>query len=89
MHKQAFLDRGTSVLDADTTPDLFLQLFTIRDVCKKCAVGRTTIYAEIKAGRLKRLKIGRRTLVSYSALVEWLANLPDAAAPEVKGEVVQ
>ena len=39
-------------------------------------VGRTTIYEEIKAGRLEARKLGARTIITHEALQAWLASLP-------------
>jgi hypothetical protein len=36
--------------------------FSISEFCSICSIGRTTCYAEIKAGRLETVKVGRRTL---------------------------
>ena len=44
--------------------------------------GRTTIYEEIKAGRLKALKFGRRTLIPRESADEWLASLPELNTSE-------
>lgn len=49
---------------------------SIEDVCRKTSLGRTGVYEEIKAGRLKARKAGRRTVVLDSDLREWLASLP-------------
>ena len=38
--------------------------------------GRTLLYAEMKRGRLKARKIGRRTIVLDEDLRGWLASLP-------------
>jgi hypothetical protein len=44
--------------------DAPLQLaYTIPDVEKQSGVGRTLIYGEIAAGRLKARKVGRRTVI--------------------------
>ncbi len=40
-------------------------------------IGLTKLYEEIKAGRLKAKKFGKRTLVTAAALEDWLNNLPD------------
>ncbi len=46
--------------------------------------GRTTTYEEIRTGRLKALKLGRKTLIPRESADAWLAALPplqsDAAA---------
>lgn len=44
-------------------------------------VSRTMIFAEIKANRLAAKKLGRRTLITDSALNAWLAGLPSARKP--------
>jgi excisionase family DNA binding protein len=43
-------------------------------------VSRTTIYQEIRAGRLKAKKCGAKTLLTYESGQAWLAALPDLAA---------
>ena len=43
-------------------------------------VGRSFIYAEIKAGRLIIRKAGRRSLVFDDDLKAWLGSLPEARA---------
>ena len=39
-------------------------------------VGRTTIFAAIKAGNLVAIKVGRRTIITDKDLKEWIAALP-------------
>ncbi|MFG1278255.1 helix-turn-helix domain-containing protein [Xanthobacter autotrophicus] len=43
-------------------------------------VGKTTLFAEIKAGRLEARKTGRRTVITRAALDAWLASLPTCSA---------
>jgi hypothetical protein len=50
--------------------------FSILEVCKLTSLGRTAVFAEIKAGRLIARKQGRRTLVLASDLAAWLRSLP-------------
>ena len=52
--------------------------FSISETCKIISVGRSTIYAAIKKGELTTCKVGRRTLVTASALQKWLDNLPSS-----------
>jgi hypothetical protein len=57
--------------------DTPLQLaHTISDVEKRACIGRTLIYAEIAAGRLKARKVGRRTVILNADLIAWLKALP-------------
>jgi excisionase family DNA binding protein len=44
----------------------------------KTGLGRTFIFNEIRAKRLKAVKAGRRTLVRDEDLRTWLASLPAA-----------
>jgi excisionase family DNA binding protein len=52
------------------------QLLSIDRAAALAGVGRTTIYAEIGAGRLRSVKVGRRRLVPSSAMAE-LITAPD------------
>ena len=51
--------------------------FSIADLVKRLPVGRSTIYEEIRAGRLRAVKLGSRTLVLDHDLSAWLNNLPE------------
>lgn len=48
-----------------------------RGVAKRNGISHGTVYAEIKAGRLKAKKLGRRTIITHEAEQEWLDNMPD------------
>lgn len=41
---------------------------SINEAAKALSVGRTTIYELIKRGRLKTIKLGRRTLVTVESV---------------------
>lgn len=49
--------------------------------CSRYGIGRTTAYQEIAAGRLRAVKVGRRTLITRDAAEAWLASLPSVQAP--------
>jgi excisionase family DNA binding protein len=50
--------------------------YSIRDVTKVTGLGRSYIYEEIKEGRLRIRKAGRRSLIFPDDLKAWLASLP-------------
>ena len=41
---------------------------TVNDACKALGLGRTKIYELIGKGRLRTVKIGRRTLISTESI---------------------
>ncbi len=47
-----------------------------RDAAKAANIGPTKLYAEIKDGRLKARKIGRRTIILDEDLRAYLRSLP-------------
>jgi excisionase family DNA binding protein len=48
---------------------------SIPEFCAAVGIGRSRTYEEIKAGRLRVLKCGRRTLISRDAVTAWLSGL--------------
>ena len=48
---------------------------SIRDFCKVAGISRSRTYEEIKAGRLRILKCGRRTLITPEAVEGWIKTL--------------
>ena len=57
---------------------------SIRTFCKTYDIGRTSAYTEIRAGRLKVRKVGRRTIITADDAEEWLSRLP-----ELHGAIVE
>ena len=58
-------------------------LFSIPRLLDIADISRTRLYEEINAGRLRIVKVGRRTLVTRAALKAWLEQLEaDAPQPE-------
>jgi excisionase family DNA binding protein len=64
--------------DADVEAASFApRAFSIPEFCRRYGIGRTNAYHEIAAGRLRAVKVGRRTLVTADAAEVWLASLPE------------
>lgn len=53
-------------------------LLSIEQASQKLGIGKTLLYREIKDGRIKALKCGRRTLIPLPALESWIDKLPQA-----------
>lgn len=53
--------------------------YDIKSFCKAYSVSRSFVYEEIKSGRLRRVKVGRRTLIPRQFADEWLHNRGPAA----------
>jgi excisionase family DNA binding protein len=51
--------------------------YSIDEVCKTAKLGRTSVYAAIKAGELKARKIRRRTLILHDDLIAFLKALTE------------
>jgi|SoiMethySBSTD1v2_1073268.scaffolds.fasta_scaffold12625_6 hypothetical protein len=50
--------------------------FSLYEFARRHQIGLTTIYAEIKAGRLTARKIGRRTVIAVNDAEAWREQLP-------------
>lgn len=54
--------------------------YGINDALAVIPVGRSLLYEEIKAGKLKTFKIGSRTLIAAGDLSAWLESYRNLAA---------
>lgn len=50
--------------------------YTIEAFCAAFGLGRTSTFAEIKQGRLRARKVGRRTIILAMDAETWAASLP-------------
>lgn len=53
-------------------------LMSISAFCAWASLGRTKVYEEIGAGRLKTIKVGSRRLVALADANAWLEQLANA-----------
>ncbi|MCW5705424.1 MAG: helix-turn-helix domain-containing protein [Bradyrhizobium sp.] len=59
---------------------------SVADVVQIAGLGRTTVYAEIKAGRLIARKIGRRTFILREDFDSWLRAQPTLKPPKMRSQ---
>ena len=53
---------------------------TLKDFCDAYRVCRETAYQQIRTGRLRAVKLGRKTLILRAAADTWAASLPELRA---------
>jgi len=53
--------------------------FSPDEIAQRNGLGRTTVFAEIKARRLVARKVGKRTVIRRDDERAWLESLPTAA----------
>ena len=51
---------------------------TVDQFCKWGCIGRTKLYAEVKAGRIPLRKLGSKTIILRADAEAWLSSLPTA-----------
>ncbi len=56
------------------------EFYTVAQFCEAYGIGRTTFYAEVKAGRLRTVKIGAATRVRRTDADDWANSLPSQDA---------
>ena len=60
-------------------------VLTISEACAFARIGRTSLYQEIKAGRLRAIKQGRRTKILPADLKSWMESSPRVVPGGTKG----
>lgn len=58
------------------TDSIERRAYSIANFGRAFSVGRSTVYEEIRAGRLKVRKVGTRTIITYDDAMAWLHSLP-------------
>jgi excisionase family DNA binding protein len=69
------LSSGASAHAASNTKP---SCISVEDFARDNGIGRSTVYLEIKSGRLKIVKVGKRTLIRNSDAETWRAALQAA-----------
>jgi excisionase family DNA binding protein len=49
---------------------------SVAEACRALGIGRTSLYALLRAGQLEARKVGRRTLIPAESLRSLLTSLP-------------
>jgi Helix-turn-helix domain len=49
---------------------------SVAEFCARYGPGRTSAYQEVKSGRLRARKIGKRTIITVDDAEDWLRCLP-------------
>ena len=57
-----------------------IQAYDVQSFVKAYGISRAQTYIEIKAGRLRIFKVGRRTLISREAADMWRRGLEESGA---------
>jgi excisionase family DNA binding protein len=52
------------------------EAFAVKGICRAYGISRETVYNEIRRGRLRALKLGKKTIVLKSDAEAWRDNLP-------------
>ena len=55
---------------------------SVGEAAKAAGVGRTTLFEEIREGRITARKVGRRTIITVDEFEAWLKALPTAREGE-------
>lgn len=75
----AIRDEVAAAAAAPPAPE---RLLDVDEAAAMLGIGRTTVYAELDAGRLASLKVGRRRLISASSVASYIADrAADHGAP--------
>lgn len=52
------------------------ELMTVADFCARYSIGKTSLYREVNAGRIKLRKFGTATRISRADAEAWADSLP-------------
>ena len=55
-------------------------LLAIPEICERTGLSRSSVYQEIRSGRLRSVTVGRRRLIPKAALEDWMESLLEESA---------
>jgi excisionase family DNA binding protein len=64
------------------------RLHDIESVMDRLKLGRSKVFQVIASGELRSIKVGRRRLVSESALIEFITRLDQQGGPAERADVI-
>jgi excisionase family DNA binding protein len=53
------------------------EAYAVREFCARYGICRQTFYDEIKRGRIRALKLGKKTIILRSDAEAWANSLPE------------
>ena len=59
---------------AEATPNAPDRLLSVDEAAVTLGLGRSLLYGEIQAGRVRSVKVGRRRLVPSAAITDYIAS---------------
>jgi len=63
--------------DGETNMDFSTrEAFAVREFCARYGICRQTFYDELKRGRIKAKKLGKKTVILRSDAENWASSLP-------------
>ncbi|MGA7451319.1 MAG: helix-turn-helix domain-containing protein [Rhodoplanes sp.] len=66
----------SKISDAEQQRPARQRAMSIAQFCERFNTGRTKAYEEIKSGRLRARKVGKRTIITEDDAAYWLERLP-------------
>jgi len=70
------MDATRKISDVERQRRTLQRAMSIEQFCQRYDIGRTSAYAEIREGRLRARKCGRRTIIADDDADNWLQRLP-------------
>jgi hypothetical protein len=70
------MNANPEILERERARHAQLRAMSISEFSERYGPGRTAIYEEIKLGRLRARKCGKRTFITEDDAEDWLRSLP-------------